>query len=66
MSFSTDLRKAREKAGLSIADAAKQAGVSPRTWAYWEDGERLPPAEKDAISRERLLANLAKNEPAKS
>ena len=58
MSFAAQLRKAREKAGLSIADAAKQAGVSPRTWAYWEDGERLPPAERDAITRERILARL--------
>ena len=58
MSFSAQLRKAREKAGLSIADAAKQAGVSPRTWAYWEKGQRLPPAEADAITRERLIARL--------
>lgn len=58
MSFPAQLRKAREKAGLSIADAAKRAGISPRTWAYWEDGERLPPAERDAITRERLLASL--------
>lgn len=59
MSFASHLRKAREKAGLSIADAAKRAGISPRTWAYWEVGERLPPAERDAITRERLLARLA-------
>lgn len=57
------LRAAREKAGLSIAAAAARETargrkVSPRTWAYWEDGERLPPAERDAITRERLLASL--------
>ena len=63
MSFASQLTKARKKAGLSIADAAKQAGVSPRTWAYWEDGERLPPAERDAITRERLLASLAEQRP---
>ncbi len=56
--FPGALRAAREKAGLSIAQAAAQAKVSPRTWAYWEDGERLPPAERDAITRERLLARL--------
>lgn len=56
MSFAAQLKKAREKAGLSIADAAKGRGVSPRTWAYWEAGLRLPPAERDAITRERLLA----------
>lgn len=58
MSFPSQLTKARKKAGLSIAQAAQQAGVSPRTWAYWEDGERLPPAERDAITRERLIARL--------
>jgi DNA-binding transcriptional regulator YiaG len=56
--FPRELRTAREKAGLSVAAAAQQAGVSPRTWAYWEDGERLPPAEADAITRERLIARL--------
>jgi transcriptional regulator with XRE-family HTH domain len=60
MSFADQLKKAREKAGLSIADAAKGRGVSPRTWAYWEAGLRLPPAERDAITRERLLSSLTK------
>lgn len=60
MKFADQLKKAREKAGLSIADAAKGRGVSPRTWAYWEAGFRLPPAERDAITRERLLASLTK------
>ena len=60
MSFAAQLKKAREKAGLSIADAANARGVSPRTWAYWEAGLRLPPAERDAITRERLLSSLTK------
>ena len=63
MSFASQLKKAREKADLSIADAAKVRGVSPRTWAYWEAGLRLPPAERDAITRERLLASLTKERP---
>lgn len=29
MSFADQLKKAREKAGLSIADAAKERGVAP-------------------------------------
>ena len=58
MSFADQLKKARFLAGLSIADAAKSRGVSPRTWAYCEAGLRLPPAERDAITRERLLASL--------
>jgi transcriptional regulator with XRE-family HTH domain len=58
MSFANQLRKAREKAGLTVEQAAKSAGVSPRTWAHWETGNRLPPAERDAITRERLIARL--------
>lgn len=58
MSFATQLRKAREEAGLTVELAAKAAGVSPRTWAHWEKGQRLPPAERDAITRERLIARL--------
>lgn len=60
MTFAQQLRQARATAGLSIAQAAAQAKVSPRTWAYWERGERLPPAERDAITRERLLAQLSR------
>ena len=58
MSWPTKLRAARDKAGLTVEQAAKAAGVSPRTWAHWEKGSRLPPAERDAITRERLLAAL--------
>jgi len=58
MSYATQLRKAREKAGLTVEQAAKAAGVSPRTWAHWEAGNRLPTAERDAITRERLIARL--------
>lgn len=65
MSFADQLKKAREKAGLSIADAAKSRGVSPRTWAYWEAGLRLPPAQRDAITREHLLSSLTKERPVR-
>jgi transcriptional regulator with XRE-family HTH domain len=58
MSWSAKLRRAREKAGLTVELAAKAAGVSPRTWAHWEAGQRLPPVERDAITRERLIARL--------
>jgi transcriptional regulator with XRE-family HTH domain len=62
MSFGDRLRKAREKAGLTQAQAATRWGVSKRTVEHWEKGQRLPPAERDAITRERLLASLT--EPA--
>jgi transcriptional regulator with XRE-family HTH domain len=63
MSWPTKLRAAREKAGLTVELAAKAAGVSPRTWAHWEAGNRLPPAERDAITRERLIARLSERAP---
>lgn len=59
--FGVQLRKAREQAGLTQAAAAKACGVAKRTWEHWEQSQRLPPAERDAITRERLLACLAKS-----
>lgn len=56
MSFGTQLKKLRIAAGLTVEAAAKAEGVSKRLWEYWEAGEKLPPAERDAITRERLLA----------
>lgn len=58
MKFGDQLRKAREKAGLTQAQAATRWGVSKRTVEHWEKGQRLPPTERDAITRERLLASL--------
>ena len=55
MSFGEQLRAARERAGLTQAAAAKAEGVSKRLWEYWEKNEKLPPRERDAITRERLL-----------
>lgn len=50
-----ELRKARLAAGLTIEQAAKVEGVSKRLWEYWEKNEKLPPAERDVLTRERLL-----------
>jgi transcriptional regulator with XRE-family HTH domain len=58
MSFGERLRTAREKAGLTQAQAAALWKVSKRTVEHWEKNTRLPPAERDAITRERLLARL--------
>lgn len=38
-----DLRAHRKRLGLSVAKAAAQVHVSPRTWARWEAGERHVP-----------------------
>lgn len=58
--FEMILRGRREAAGLTQAEFAARIGVSKRTVEHWERGERLPPAERDAITRERLLASLTK------
>jgi transcriptional regulator with XRE-family HTH domain len=65
VSFGDRLRKAREKAGLTQAQAATRWGVSKRTVEHWEKGQRLPPAEKDAITRERIIARLTESGDAR-
>ena len=54
--YGGELRKARLAAGLTIEQAAKAEGVSKRLWEYWEKNEKLPPAERDVLTRERLLS----------
>ena len=56
MSYGSQLKKARIAAGLTIDAAAKAKGVSKRLWEYWEADQKLPPRERDALTRERLLA----------
>ena len=38
-----ELRAHRLRLGLSLAQAAEQVHVSPRTWCRWESGERHLP-----------------------
>lgn len=63
MNFGARLRKARERAGLTQAAFAARWNVAKRTVEHWEKDERLPPAERDAITRERLLASLKDGRP---
>ena len=56
MSYGDQLRAARVRADFTQTQAAKAEGVSLRLWKYWEKGEQLPPAERDVLTRERLLA----------
>lgn len=71
MSFGAQLKKLRIAAGLTVQAAADAEGVSKRLWEYWEAGEKLPPMEQDAVTRERLLtrwqtkAERRQNYPAK-
>ena len=37
------LKAHRKRLGLSLAQAAAQVHVAPRTWARWESGERHVP-----------------------
>jgi len=56
MTYGDQLKKLRIAASLTVEAAAKAEGVSKRLWEYWEANQKLPPAERDAITRERLLA----------
>lgn len=56
MNYGDQLRAARERAGLTQAAFAAKKGVSKRLVEYWEKNEKLPPRERDALTRERLLA----------
>lgn len=38
-----ELKKLRNELGLSVAQAARQVHVTPRTWNYWEAGQRSIP-----------------------
>ena len=49
----TELKAWRNKLGLSLAQAARQVEVTPRTWARWESGERRIPG--GAMKLFRLL-----------
>ena len=40
--FGARLRAAREKAGLTPAEAAGRAEVTPKRWTSWERGTRAP------------------------
>ena len=39
-----ELKKLRKSLGLSLAQAARQVEVSPRSWARWESGQYEIPA----------------------
>ena len=45
-SFSDNLRKIREKRGLSQAEVADGVGVSQRTVSAWELNERYPTTDR--------------------
>lgn len=42
MSFAKKIKKYREENNLTQTEFAKMIGVSPRTLAHYEDGERYP------------------------
>ena len=56
MNYGAQLKKLRIAAGKTVAQAAAEECVSKRRWEYWEANEKLPPAERDVLTRERLLA----------
>jgi DNA-binding transcriptional regulator YiaG len=60
MKFPTQLKASRLKAKLTIPGAAREFGVSPRTWSYWEAGVRPPPSQSQTLTQERILKQLSK------
>jgi len=53
-----ELKKLRKKLGLSLAQAARQVEVTPRTWARWEAGDQTIP--EGAMKLFRILNKLEK------
>jgi len=53
------LKAARLKSGLTIAQAATLSKVGKRTFEHWEAGERTPPAEAHAVTRERVIRAIS-------
>lgn len=56
------LKAHRRKLGLSLAQAAAQVHVAPRTWARWESGERHVP---DSVVHLFCLLNKLPFKPEK-
>lgn len=54
----SELKKLRKKLGLSLAQAARQVEVTPRTWARWEAGDQAIP--EGAVKLFRILNKLDK------
>jgi len=38
-----DVKALRQKAGLSVAEAARVVQIAERSWRRYETGERVPP-----------------------
>ena len=51
-----ELKKLRKTLGLSLAKAARQVEVSPRTFARWESGVQNIP--EGAVKLFKLLNNI--------
>jgi len=53
-----ELKALRKQLGLSLAKAARQVEVSPRSWARWESGVQAIP--EGAVKLFRILNKLEK------
>lgn len=61
-SFAYRLHEARIKAKLTQQEAAKLTGYSQSLICMWEKGQRTPPSEKAAVTQERVLAAILKQQ----
>jgi len=63
VNFATQLRKARQAAGLSQKAAADLAGVNIRTYQRWEAGENEPSFSAATCLLDHLKAHPPKPSP---
>lgn len=62
MTFAEALKKARQAAGLTQAQAAELLGVWPQTIRRWESGQTVPPVEPVPTQAE-ILSALGRSMP---
>lgn len=57
MTFATTFKQARQKAGLSAAEAAELLNVTRMTIHNWESGKREPPIQAP-LTQAQILKTL--------
>lgn len=58
MMSETKLKTTREQKGLTQAQVAKQANVAIRAYKYYEDGKRIPRADKAKLIAKALNSTV--------
>lgn len=56
MTFATQLKQARQSAGLTQSQVADLLGVTPQAVYFWESGKRTPPEKRQLCQPDILKA----------